>query len=114
MAVERLPGASSLIDVIDRVLDKGIVIDAWAQVSVAGLELITIDARVVVASLETYLKFSESFAQLQRAAPPPPELPAPEPTPLLIASERDDAPEWLQEYLDPEEPVPPTLWSAEQ
>jgi gas vesicle structural protein len=60
MAVERAPGGSSLIDVLDRVLDKGIVIDAYVRVSLVGIDLVTVEARVVVASIETYLKYSEA------------------------------------------------------
>jgi hypothetical protein len=60
MAVERTPGGTSLIDVLDRVLDKGIVIDAWVRVSLVGIDLITVEARVVVASIDTYLKYSEA------------------------------------------------------
>jgi hypothetical protein len=59
MAVERLPAGSSLIDVLDRVLDKGIVIDAWIRISLVGIDLITVD-RVVVASIDTYLKYAEA------------------------------------------------------
>src|SRR5260221_11456913 len=58
--VERSPGGSSLIDVLDRILDKGIVIDAWVRVSLVGIDLITVEARVVVASIDTYLKYSEA------------------------------------------------------
>ena len=60
MAVERTPSGSSLIDVLDRVLDKGIVIDAWVRVSLVGIDLVTVEARIVVASIETYLKYSEA------------------------------------------------------
>ena len=60
MAVERTPSGSSLIDVLDRVLDKGIVIDAWVRVSLVGIDLITVEARIVVASIDTYLKYSEA------------------------------------------------------
>jgi gas vesicle structural protein len=63
MPVERAAGGSSLIDVLDRVLDKGIVIDAWVRVSLVGIDLITVEARVVVASIDTYLKYSEAVAQ---------------------------------------------------
>jgi hypothetical protein len=63
MAVERAPGGTSLIDVLDRVLDKGIVIDAWVRVSVVGIDLITVEARVVVASIDTYLKYSGAVGQ---------------------------------------------------
>lgn len=64
MAVERAPGGTSLIDVLDRVLDKGIVIDAWVRVSLVGIDLITVEARVVVASIDTYLKYSEAVGQV--------------------------------------------------
>ncbi|HEX5409743.1 MAG TPA: gas vesicle structural protein GvpA [Gemmatimonadaceae bacterium] len=60
MAIERSPGGSSLIDVLDRVLDKGIVIDAWVRVSLVGIDLVTVEARIVVASIDTYLKYSEA------------------------------------------------------
>ena len=60
MAVERAPGSSSLIDVLDRVLDKGIVIDAWVRLSLVGIDLVTEEARVVVASIDTYLEYSEA------------------------------------------------------
>ena len=58
MAVERQQGGTSFFDVLDRVLDKGIVVDAWARVSLAGIDLITVEERVVVASIDTYLKYS--------------------------------------------------------
>jgi hypothetical protein len=60
MAVERVSGGSSLIDVLDRVLDKGIVIDAWVRISRVGIDLITGEARVVVASIDTYLKYADA------------------------------------------------------
>jgi hypothetical protein len=60
MAVERAPGGTSLIDVLDRVLDKGIVVDAWVRISLVGIDLITVEARVVVASIDTYLKYAEA------------------------------------------------------
>src|SRR5436309_752588 len=62
--------ARSLIDVLDRVLDKGIVIDAWVRVSLVGIDLITVEARVVVASIETYLKYSEAVGSLTSASRP--------------------------------------------
>ena len=64
MPVERAAGGTSLIDVLDRVLDKGIVIDAWVRVSLVGIDLITVEARVVVASIDTYLKYSEAVGQV--------------------------------------------------
>jgi hypothetical protein len=60
MAVDRAPGGTSLIDVLDRILDKGIVIDAWVRISLVGIDLITVEARVVVASIDTYLKYAEA------------------------------------------------------
>jgi gas vesicle structural protein len=79
MAVERAPGGSSLIDVLDRVLDKGIVIDAYVRVSLVGIDLVTVEARVVVASIETYLKYSEAvgltipFARPRELSAPSPQ-----------------------------------------
>ena len=70
MAVERAAGGTSLIDVLDRVLDKGIVIDAWVRVSLVGIDLITVEARVVVASIDTYLKYSEAVGAASAAARP--------------------------------------------
>src|SRR6266436_1543438 len=60
MAVERVSGGSSLIDVLDRILDKGMVIDAWVRISLVGIDLITVEARVVVASIDTYLKYADA------------------------------------------------------
>ena len=77
MAVERAAGGSSLIDVLDRVLDKGIVIDAWVRVSLVGIDLITVEARVVVASIDTYLKYSEAVGAASAAARPTLEAPRP-------------------------------------
>src|SRR6478752_10147115 len=62
--------SSSLAEVVDRILDKGIVIDAWVKVSLVGIELITIEARVVVASVETYLKYAEAVGLTASAAAP--------------------------------------------
>jgi hypothetical protein len=63
MGVERTPTGTSAIDVLDHVIDKGIVIDAWVNVSVVGIDLITVEARVVVASFETYLRHSEALSR---------------------------------------------------
>src|ERR671917_1168778 len=68
--VERQTGGTSLIDVLDRVLDKGIVIDAWVRVSLVGIDLITVEARVVVASIDTYLKYAEAVGQVSTASRP--------------------------------------------
>src|SRR5438094_183041 len=72
MGSELQPGrshSSGLVDVLDRVLDKGIVIDAWVRVSLVGIDLITVEARVVVASIDTYLKYTEAVGQAPAIAP---------------------------------------------
>jgi hypothetical protein len=74
MPVERTVGGTSLIDVLDRVLDKGIVIDAWVRVSLVGIDLITVEARIVVASIDTYLKYSEAVGQVGTVSKPSPAL----------------------------------------
>lgn len=61
------PSSSSLADVIDTILDKGLVIDAFVRVSVVGIELITIDIRIVIASVDTYLRFAEATNRLDLA-----------------------------------------------
>jgi hypothetical protein len=61
---QRAPHPSSLADVLEVVLDKGIVIDAFVRVSLVGIELLTVDARIVVASVDTYLRFAEAVNRL--------------------------------------------------
>lgn len=68
MAVEKTMASSSLAEVVDRILDKGIVIDAWARVSLVGIELLAIEARVVVAGVDTYLKYAEAVGLTAGAA----------------------------------------------
>ncbi len=70
MAVERTPTGSSLVDVLDRVLDKGIVIDAYVRVTLVGIDLIGVEARIVVASVDTYLKYSDQIGGTASAARP--------------------------------------------
>ncbi|MEC5424509.1 gas vesicle structural protein GvpA [Virgibacillus sp. C22-A2] len=65
MAIQKSTDSSGLAEVIDRILDKGIVIDAFARVSVVGIELITIEARVVVASVDTWLRYAEAVGLLR-------------------------------------------------
>ncbi|HEX3593126.1 MAG TPA: gas vesicle structural protein GvpA [Pseudonocardiaceae bacterium] len=62
--VSRAPRPSTLADVLEVVLDKGIVIDAYVRVAVVGIELLTIDARIVIASVDTYLRFAEATNRL--------------------------------------------------
>jgi gas vesicle structural protein len=61
------PSPSSLADVIDTILDKGLVIDIYLRVSLVGIELLTIDARIVIASVDTYLRFAEAVNRLNIA-----------------------------------------------
>lgn len=68
MAVEKAIGSSSLVEVIDRILDKGVVIDAWVRVSLVGIEILAIEARVVVAGVETFLKYAEAIGLTPLAA----------------------------------------------
>lgn len=70
MQIERPSSEASLMDVLDRVLDKGVVIDAWIRVSVVGIDLVTVEARVVVASIVTYLHHSAAISDARPAARP--------------------------------------------
>lgn len=73
MADDRNAGGMNVVDVLDRVLDKGIVIDAAVRVSLVGVELLGVDARVVVASIQTYLRHADQLAYTAMAAHPQPQ-----------------------------------------
>lgn len=68
--VQKMGGASGLADVLEVVLDKGIVIDIWARVSIIGIEILTVEARIVIASVETYLRYAEAIGLTALAAAP--------------------------------------------
>ena len=68
MVVKRAAGGTSHLEVLDRVLDKGIVIDAWVRVSLVGIDLLTVEAHVVVASVATYLQYGEVVADRRARA----------------------------------------------
>ena len=68
MAVEKSIASSSLAEVVDRILDKGIVIDAYVRVSLVGIELLANEARIVVAGVDTYLKYAEAVGLTAGAA----------------------------------------------
>jgi len=70
MSLNALPPKAGVIELLDRVLDKGIVIDAWLRVSLASIDLITVDARVVVSSIETYLAMAHTVSQRAPIARP--------------------------------------------
>jgi gas vesicle structural protein len=67
MASER-PTPSSLVEVLDRILDKGVVIDIWARVSIVGIEILTVEARIVVASVDTFLHYGKEISKLEIAS----------------------------------------------
>jgi gas vesicle structural protein len=66
--VSQSPDNSSLAEVLDRILDKGVVIDTWARVSLVGIEILTIEARVVIASVDTFLHYAEEITKIEKAA----------------------------------------------
>ena len=66
--VTQSPDISSLAEVVDRILDKGIVVDVWARVSLVGIEILTIEARVVAASVDTFLHYAEEITKVEQAA----------------------------------------------
>ncbi len=66
--VQQSPDSGSLAEVIDRIMDKGIVVDAWARASLVGIEILTIEARVVVASVDTFLHYAEEITKVEQAA----------------------------------------------
>ena len=68
MAVQTSMASSGLAEVLDRILDKGLVLDAWVRVSLLGLEVLTIEARIVLAGVETYLKYAEAIGLTATAA----------------------------------------------
>lgn len=65
MSIQKTTDSSSLAEVIDRILDKGIVIDAYASVSLVGIEVVTVDARVVIASVDTWLRYADAVGLLR-------------------------------------------------
>jgi gas vesicle structural protein len=71
------PSPSGLADVLDLILDKGLVIDAYVRLSLIGIEILTVDARVVVASVDTYLRFAEAVGRL--------DVDSTKPTPVELA-----------------------------
>jgi hypothetical protein len=83
----RASEGGGVIDVLDRVLDKGIVIDAYVRVSVAGIDLLSVDARVVVASVVTYLHYADSIGATPSASRPQLITQRPDPDRTLGTSE---------------------------
>jgi gas vesicle structural protein len=80
-AVQKMGGASGLADVLVVILEKGIVVDAWVRLSIIGIEILTIEIRAVIASVDTYLRYAEAIglttlAAAPRSAPEPVAVPA--------------------------------------
>src|ERR687886_1759981 len=69
--VAKMGESAGLAELVGVILDKGIVIDAWVRVSVVGLEVLTVEARVVVSSVDTYLRYAEAIGRIGRTAPSP-------------------------------------------
>ena len=61
MAIEKSIASSSIAEVVDRILDKGVVIDAFVRIALVGIELVAIEARIVIASVETWLKYADAI-----------------------------------------------------
>jgi gas vesicle structural protein len=107
MGLQRSAPAGSVVEILDRVLDKGIVIDASVRVAVAGIEVLGIDARLVVASIETYLRHADAVASTGLATPlqlsggPPPIGQGPQ-----IIATTPEPPEPPAPPLSPLEPLP--------
>ena len=101
--LQRAPSPSGLADVLDVILDKGLVIDAYIRVSVIGIEVLTIDARVVVASVDTYLRFAEAVNRLDLTETELAGLP--ELQEQGAKKETEGAIEGVQEQVEPDSPA---------
>lgn len=66
--VGRAPDSSGLAEVLDRILDKGMVIDVWARISLVGIEILTVEARVVIACVDTFLHYAEEITKIEQAS----------------------------------------------
>ncbi len=66
--VSRTPDSSGLAEVLDRILDKGMVIDVWLRVSLVGIEILTVEARIVIACVDTFLHYAEEITKIEQAA----------------------------------------------
>ena len=101
--LQRAPSPSGLADVLDVILDKGLVIDAYVRVSVIGIEVLTVDARIVIASVDTYLRFAEAVNRLDLRQTELAGLP--ELQKKGAQEETEGAIEGAEEELEPESPA---------
>ena len=66
--VSRTPDSSGLAEVLDRILDKGLVVDVWVRVNLVGIEILTVEARIVVACVDTFLHYAEEITKIEQAS----------------------------------------------
>ena len=100
--LQRAPSPSGLADVVNVILDKGLVVDAYVRVSVIGIEVLTIDARIVIASVDTYLRFAEAVNRLDLSETELAGLPELQETGAKKMTE--GAVEGVEEGLEPDSP----------
>jgi hypothetical protein len=111
------PSGGALTEVLELILDRGVVIDIYARVSLVGIEVLTIDARIVVASVDTYLRYAEAVGRLNLDSRKigVPELVAGNKTEKAIESAKDQLGELLSGFMQPaEQPTPTPLQREEQ
>jgi hypothetical protein len=104
------PSGGALTEVLELILDRGVVIDIYARVSLVGIEVLTIDARVVVASVDTYLRYAEAVGRLNLDSRKigVPELVAGNKTEKAIEAAKDQLGELLSGFMQPAEEAAPT------
>jgi hypothetical protein len=110
------PSGGALTEVLELILDRGVVIDIYARVSLVGIELLTIDARVVVASVDTYLRYAEAVGRLNLDSRKigAPELLAGNKTEKAIEAAKDQLGELLSGFMQPAEQQAPAQLQREE
>jgi gas vesicle structural protein len=98
--VQKMGGASGLADVLNVILEKGIVIDAWVRVSIIGIEILTLEIRAVIASVDTYLRYAEAIGLTALAAAPRTESLTPAAPALLLPGLPVPSDEEILAYLE--------------
>jgi hypothetical protein len=100
-SVQKMGGASGLADVLTVILEKGIVVDAWVRLSIIGIEILTLEIRAVIASVDTYLRYAEAIGLTALAAAPrPDQLGHPTPTDQLLPSLTEPLDDEILAYLE--------------
>jgi gas vesicle structural protein len=98
--VQKMGGASGLADVLHVILEKGVVIDVWVRVSIIGIEILTLEVRAVIASVDTYLRYAEAIGLTALAAAPRPNALAQAAPPLLLPAPALPSEEEILAYLE--------------